>query len=65
MIDLNACPRCKHGAVFMDIDDSKHCVHCGFIQYLPFTPYLTVRTYASTDRSSAGTRLPSASRAGV
>ena len=35
MIRLTACPRCEKGAVYLDEDDLKHCVHCGFVQYRP------------------------------
>ena len=58
MIWLNACPRCKHGAVYLDLDNSKHCVHCGFVQYRPVTPYFVAETAPSSDRSKAGAHLP-------
>ena len=51
MIWLNACPRCKHGAVYLDVDDLKHCVHCGFVQYRPLAPYVVEEIAAFADRS--------------
>ncbi len=63
MIWLDACLRCKHGAVYLDIDDSKHCVHCGYVQYRPVTPYLVAETATSSDRSEIGAHLPVASAA--
>ena len=58
MIWLNACPRCKHGAVYLDVDDMKHCVHCGFVQYRQLTPYLVEATADSSDRSNIRAHLP-------
>ena len=54
MIWLNSCPRCKNGAVYLDVDDSKHCIHCGFVQYRPLTPDFVVETAASSDRPKWG-----------
>ena len=58
MIWLNACPRCKQGAIYLDADNSNHCLHCGFVQHQPLTPDFFVETAASSDRSKSGARLP-------
>ena len=33
MLWLKACPRCQTGDLYLDEDDSKHCMQCGHIQY--------------------------------
>lgn len=38
MIWTNACPRCKQGALYLDEDDSKHCLQCGYVHHLPVDP---------------------------
>ena len=38
MIWTNSCPRCIQGALYLDEDDSKHCLHCGYVRYLPVDP---------------------------
>ena len=63
MFWLNACPRCKHGAVYLDGDDSIHCVNCGFVQYRTLTPDFVVGTADSSDHAKYGARLPEASSA--
>ena len=35
MIWPNSCPRCKQGALYLDEDDSKHCLHCGYVRHSP------------------------------
>ena len=35
MIWTNSCPRCRQGALYLDEDDSKHCLHCGYVRYSP------------------------------
>jgi len=60
---LNACNRCKQGAVYLDVDDLKHCVHCGFVEYRPLTPDFVLETGVSRDQSDIRSHLPAASRA--
>ena len=60
MIWLDACPRCKQGAIYLDIDDSKHCMHCGFVQYRPLTPEFVVEAAPSSYRSIIRAHLPAA-----
>ncbi len=31
MMWLKACPRCTDGAMYLDEDQLKHCMQCGFI----------------------------------
>ena len=33
MLFLKACPRCQTGDLYLDEDDSKHCMQCGHIQH--------------------------------
>ena len=33
MIWLKTCPRCKSGDMYLDEDDSKHCMQCGHVHY--------------------------------
>ena len=35
MIWLQSCPRCKQGALYTDEDDSRHCLHCGYVRHSP------------------------------
>ena len=28
---LKACPRCQRGDMYLDEDDCRHCMHCGYI----------------------------------
>lgn len=58
MFWLNACPRCNHGAVYLDTYNSKPCVHRGFVQYRPLTRDFVVKTAASSDRSNIGVHIP-------
>ena len=32
MMWLKACPRCTNGDMYLDEDELKHCMQCGFIQ---------------------------------
>ena len=32
MMWLKACPRCTNGDMYLDEDQLKHCMQCGFIQ---------------------------------
>ena len=38
MIWTNSCPRCKQGAPYLDEDDSKQCLQCGYVRHLPVDP---------------------------
>ena len=33
MLWLRSCPRCQTGDLYLDGDDSKHCLQCGYIDY--------------------------------
>ena len=33
MLWLKSCTRCQTGDLYMDEDDSKHCMQCGHIEY--------------------------------
>ena len=33
MMWFKACPRCRSGDLYLDGDDSRHCMQCGYIQY--------------------------------
>ena len=33
MIWSKACSRCKRGDVYLDEDNAKHCMQCGYVQY--------------------------------
>ena len=33
MMWLKACPRCKTGDLYLDGDNSRHCMQCGHIQH--------------------------------
>ena len=33
MFMFKACPRCQTGDLYLDEDDSKHCMQCGHIQH--------------------------------
>ena len=35
MIWTKSCPRCKEGALYLDEDDSKHCLQCGYVRHSP------------------------------
>lgn len=61
MLCLNACPRCERGAVYLDVDELKHCIHCGFVQYPRLAPYIVLEIAASSHRPKYGARLPVAS----
>ena len=60
MLWLNACNRCKQGAVYLDVDDLKHC---GFVQYQPLAPDSVLETGVSRERSDIRSHLSAASRA--
>ena len=32
MMWLKACPRCTNGDMYLDEDELRHCMQCGFIQ---------------------------------
>lgn len=32
MMWLKACPRCETGALYLDEDNERHCMQCGYIQ---------------------------------
>ena len=61
MFWLNACPRCIQGAVYVDVDNSKHCIQCGFVEYRPLTPYFAADSAASSERSIIEAHIPVAS----
>lgn len=33
MMWLKACPRCETGALYLDEDNERHCMQCGYIQH--------------------------------
>lgn len=35
MIWTNSCPRCIQGALYLDEDNSKHCLQCGYVRHSP------------------------------
>ena len=35
MLMLKSCPRCKTGDMFLDQDEARHCMQCGYVQYSP------------------------------
>jgi hypothetical protein len=32
MMWLKSCPRCEKGDMYLDQDDSRHCMQCGYVQ---------------------------------
>ena len=33
MLWLNSCPRCRTGDMYLDEDNSRHCLQCAYIQH--------------------------------
>ena len=33
MMLLKSCPRCKQGDLYLNGDDDKHCLQCGYVEY--------------------------------
>ena len=64
MIWLNACPRCWKGTVYLDEDDTRHCVHCGFVQYRPPSPDFARETTAASNAYRFEDRRPAAASKG-
>ena len=38
MIWLKACPRCTQVALYLSEDNSKRCMHCGYVRYASAAP---------------------------
>ena len=49
MIWLKACPRCKQGDMCPDEDDTRLCLHCGYVQYRKDDSALRLRRFLGLD----------------
>ena len=56
MVWLKECPRCKNGDLYLDQDDCRHCMQCGYVQYPAAAPHAVERARLKLGLGSTGVR---------
>ena len=61
MIWFKACPRCRLGDLYLDGDDSRRCLQCGYIRYSSGTTNAAPRPLPMADPDDGRTKFAATS----